>query len=191
MSKAITSGDIIYTCTSSATPIITPTHLTDILPNRSQHTQPPTPLRFVDISVPRNIDSDCGSVPSVECFNVDDLKEIVETNLFKRKREVIDAELILREEIFKYEQFKETLDTFPTALRLQNKAEELRIKEVSKLTEKLSNSLSVQDMKEVTGLSKRIVANLLRGPLMHLKNAKAGKSTKETILQLQAAFQLE
>lgn len=204
MTSALSTSDIIYTCTSSATPIINSTHLTDILQTRqlttaAAATSSPAaetegsssrgdnlPLvRFVDISVPRNIHSDCASLPSVECFNVDDLKEIVETNLFKRKREIVDAEMILKDEILKYEQLKESLATTPIAQRIQNKAEEFRTHEFSKLTKKL-NRLTCEELHEVNNLSKRLVTNLLRGPLMHLKKSKA---TTDTLLQLHAAFQ--
>lgn len=189
MLSVVSSGDVIYTCTASTTPIITPTDLTQILENRKKFDFRPT-LRFIDISVPRNIHPDCGNFPSVECFNVDDLKEIVETNMFKRKREVIDAEMILRDEILKYELWKENLGTIPMIQKLQNKAEEVRLQELSKALEKL-NKLSSDELNVVNSLSKGIVTTLLRGPLLHLRKQKALDSTKLAITQLQAAFQLE
>lgn len=55
-------------------------------------------LQFVDISVPRNVHPDCSSVPNVFSYNVDDLKLVVEKNTAKRKREMLEAEGILRDE---------------------------------------------------------------------------------------------
>jgi glutamyl-tRNA reductase len=217
MSSAIGAGDIIYPCTASATPLITPTHITEILDHRhKQHPGHHMPLRFIDISVPRNVHPDCGTKThakseseshgeeaqesdavqvseervTVECFNVDDLKELVEKNLFKRKREVIDAEMILRDEILKYELWKENLGTLPMIEKLQNKAEEVRLQELSKVLEKL-NTLTNEELGVVNSLSKGIVSTLLRGPLLHLRKQKALDSTKLAITQLQAAFQLE
>jgi glutamyl-tRNA reductase len=214
MTSAISTGDIIYPCTASVSPIITPSHITDILHHRQQlhqdqdqnhehHSRIP-PLRFIDISVPRNVHPDCAITssghttttppppqPLIECFNVDDLKELVETNLFKRKREVLDAERILRDEILKYELWKENLGgTLPTIEKLQNKAEELRLQEFSKVLEKL-NTLTHEELGVVNSLSKGIVSTLIRGPLLHLRKQKALDSTKLAITQLQAAFQLE
>lgn len=52
----------------------------------------------MDISVPRNVHPDCSSVPNVFSYNVDDLKLVVEKNTAKRKREMLEAEGILRDE---------------------------------------------------------------------------------------------
>lgn len=157
MLSTVSSGDIVYTCTSSATPIIMPTDLTKVIQNhQSRENIQSRILRFVDISVPRNIHSDCGNLlSSVECFNVDDLKQIVERNLYKRKREVIDAEVILREEILKYQKLKKSLSA----------------KALNQFRQSTPTDLTVVD-----GLSKGVVTSSLRGPfnqlLMNAQNSK-------------------
>jgi glutamyl-tRNA reductase len=37
-------------------------------------------IMFVDISVPRNVHPDCNEINGAYCYNVDNLKEVVERN---------------------------------------------------------------------------------------------------------------
>jgi glutamyl-tRNA reductase len=57
---------------------------------------------FVDISVPRNVHADCSTVAGALCYNVDHLKAVVQRNTNKRKREMLEAESILKEEQNKF-----------------------------------------------------------------------------------------
>ena len=86
----------------------------------------------MDISVPRNVHPDCSSVSGAHCFNVDDLKLVVrlffhvqyemgrtnyswvsvykvERNTAKRRREMIEAEHILREELERFRLWQQSL----------------------------------------------------------------------------------
>ena len=52
--------------------------------------------------MPRNVDAGCSEVKGAYCYNVDDLKAVVEKNTAMRKREMVEAEFILREEQDKF-----------------------------------------------------------------------------------------
>jgi glutamyl-tRNA reductase len=114
---------------------------------------------------------------------------VVERNTAKRRREIVEAENILREELNKFRLWQQTLGAIPTINRLQEKAETLRLEELQKVTKKLSN-LSSKDLDAVDRLSKGIVAKLLHGPMNHLRQQK-GDATRAAIEQVQQAFQLE
>jgi glutamyl-tRNA reductase len=93
----------------------------------------PGGIQFVDISVPRNVHPDCGNIPGVFCYNVDDLKAVVDRNTAKRRREMLEAELILKEEQDKFRLWQQSLGAIPTIAKLQEKAELLRAEELSKV----------------------------------------------------------
>jgi glutamyl-tRNA reductase len=82
------------------------------------------------------------------------------------------------------------LGAIPTINRLQEKAETLRLEELSKASKKLSN-LTAKDLEAVDRLSKGIVAKLLHGPMNHLRQQKEGDATRAAIEQVQQAFQLD
>ena len=75
-------------------------------------------------------------------------------------------------------------------MQLQEKAEKLRLEELSKVSKKLSN-LSSKDLEAVERLSKGIVAKLLHGPMSHLRQQKEIDATRAAIQQVQQAFQLD
>lgn len=100
---------------------------------------------FVDISVPRNVHADCADVSGVVCYNVDHLKSVVQRNTAKRKREMLEAEHILREEQARFRLWQQSLGAIPTIARLQEKAESVRQEALNKVSKQLS-SLSDRDL---------------------------------------------
>jgi len=44
------------------------------------------PVFLIDISVPRNIDPEINKIDNVYLYNVDDLQEVIETNILERKK---------------------------------------------------------------------------------------------------------
>lgn len=94
----IADSDIVYPSTAATTTIIDPEPLAETMKRRTRFGG----LQFVDISVPRNVHPDCADILGVKSYNVDNLKLVVEKNTAKRKREMLEAENILRDEQGKY-----------------------------------------------------------------------------------------
>jgi len=184
--EVIKESDVVYPSTASTTTIIDPEPLQASLSGRTR----PGGIQFVDISVPRNVHPDCSTVDKVFCYNVDDLKAVVQRNTAKRRREMLEAELILKEEMDKFRLWQQSLGAIPTIAKLQEKAETLRQEEMTKAAKKLS-TLSEKDLETVEKVTKGIVAKLLHGPMHHLRQQKEGDATRAAILQVQKAFQLE
>lgn len=194
MWSTIKLSDIIYLSTASTTPLIDASDLqTNLIDEKN-----PRSYYFVDISVPRNIHANCYNLISTSpspsntnfyIYNVDDLNLNIKNNKLKRMYEIINAENIIKDEILKYEIWKENLNALPTINKLQNKAEIIRKNELNKVIDKLTN-LNNNEINIINNLSKGIVTSLLKDPLNHLKRCKAMKSTKEALVQLTEAFQL-
>jgi glutamyl-tRNA reductase len=186
------SADIVYPSTASETTIIDVEELKELMEKRGfgkADGKKPTGLQLVDISVPRNVHPDCGTLEGVYSYNVDDLKMVVERNTMKRKKEMIEAEGILREELSKFRLWQQSLGAIPTIAKLQEKAESLRREEMSKAAKKLS-ALNPKDLETVEKVTKGIVAKLLHGPMNHLRQQTEGDATRAAIQQVQKAFQL-
>jgi len=186
MWDAIRDADVVYPSTAATTTIIDPEPLAECLKGRTKQGG----VQFVDISVPRNVHPGCSEINNVFSYNVDDLKAVVERNTAKRKREMVEAENILKEELSKFRLWQQSLGAIPTIAKLQEKAENLRLEELQKASKKLSN-LSPKDLEAVERLSKGIVAKLLHGPMNHLRQQKEGDATRVAIEQVKEAFLLE
>ncbi len=147
--SCIAESDIVFPSTSALEPIITPTELTESLSHRTRSGG----VQIIDISVPRNVHADCAAVQNVACYNVDDLNAVVNKNTAKRRKEMIEAEYILKEEMGKFRQWQQSLGAIPTIARLQAKAETMRLEELTKASKKLS-SLTPKDFEIVEKVTK-------------------------------------
>jgi len=176
-------SDIVYTATSSADTIFTEQSLSEngLAGGR--------PLMIVDIAVPRNVDSDCNNLEGVKAYNVDDLKAVVAKNTANRQKEMIEAEILLREEADAFSAWRESLTAIPTINQLQEKADSFRKQELQKCTKKL-NGLSDKEMEAVERLSRGIVNKLLHGPLSHLRKTEGTEEKKKALNELNAMFDL-
>ena len=185
MWKAVAEADVIYPSTGSTTTLIDKEPLEEVMQERAGRG-----LQFVDISVPRNVAADCEDIDGVFSYNVDNLKEVVARNTAKRRKEMVEAENILRVEQDKYRLWQQSLGAIPTIAKLQEKAEQMRQEELQKASKKLSK-LTPADLDAVERLSKGIVAKLLHGPMNHLRVQKGGSDTRVAIQQVNEAFNLE
>ena len=87
--------DLVITCTSSPTPILTKEMLRGV-------TQKDRPMVLVDLGVPRDIASEAGEHPGIYLYNIDDLKTIAAKNISLRKEEALLAERIIQEESLQF-----------------------------------------------------------------------------------------
>lgn len=125
------NADLVISATSAPHSIITKERLENIgLEN--------TDLFMVDIANPRDISEDVAEL-GVRLFNIDDLREIADTNTRLREKEFGEAEIIIDEEFnllketFKIMEVEEILST------LRRSMEDIRQRETKKASSKLSN----------------------------------------------------
>lgn len=181
-------SDIVYTATSSTG------YLIDEALLEENGLAGGRPLMLVDIAVPRNIAEDCKMVPNAAVYNVDDLKAVVAKNTAMRQREMIEAEILLREETSSFVGWRQSLSAVPTINQLQEKANSLRKQELEKCTKKLNSSnpnLSDKELEAVERLSRGIVNKLLHGPMAHLRKTESVEDKKATMKELSAMFMLD
>jgi glutamyl-tRNA reductase len=63
----------------------------------AMHERPNQPMFFIDLAVPRDIESQVANIPNVFLYNLDDLAEIANENLNSRIAEIDGCRQILRE----------------------------------------------------------------------------------------------
>nr|XP_043630593.1 glutamyl-tRNA reductase 2-like [Erigeron canadensis] len=173
-------SDVVFTCTASETLLFTKEQV-QILP------ETPTPRLFVDISVPRNVESCVSDLTTARVYNVDDLKEVVEANKKDRLRKAEEAQLIISDEVREFEAWKDSLETVPTIKKLRAYAERIRESEMEKCLAKMGGDITKKNQKAIHELSKGIVNRLLHGPMQHLRcDETEGRSLNEIIENMHA-----
>jgi len=106
-----------------------------------------------------------------------------------RQKEMIEAEVLLKEEAHTFSAWREGLTAIPTINQLQEKADSFRKMELKKATSKL-NGLSDKELEAVERLSRGIVNKLLHGPLSHLRKTEGSEEKKKALQELNSMFDL-
>ncbi len=112
--------DIVIVSTGASDYLITKKEVEKLIKRRY------TPLVFIDISVPRNVEPSVAELPNVFLFNIDDLKEIADKNLKTRSEEAKKGELIVKEEAQKFLRWLEGYSSKEVIARIKTLVEELK-----------------------------------------------------------------
>lgn len=96
MFEYLSKADLAIVGTASPHYLITKDNFETFLGGRENK-----PLLLIDISVPRNIDPQVGTIPNVKVYDIDDLSLVVEKNKQRRSGLVHDCMIIIEEELSK------------------------------------------------------------------------------------------
>lgn len=148
------------------------------------------PLLVVDISVPRNADPDIATLDDCYLYDVDDLVNVVDENLQKRRAEAAKAETIVAEETQKAKKAGAEKRAVPVIKALREKATQIAAAEARKTLGVLGDGLSEKQQKSVEAMGNAIVNKLLHGPLTTLRAAAAADADQHASELLAAAIEL-
>ena len=143
-------------------------------------------LFFIDIAVPRDIDPKVNRVDNVYLYDVDDLKGVVDFNKAEREKETVKANRLVEAEVIKFMAWMESLDVVPVIQRLQEQAEKVRQKELSRSLKALG-SLNDDQQKAVDVLTRSMVQKILHNPIVSLRK---GSQEQDSRVMLDAACRL-
>ena len=90
LSDALHGVDVVLTTTGATEPVILPETVRAALDARRGR-----PLFILDIAVPRDVHPDVAELGNVYVFGLDDLDEIVQSNLAERRKRIPQAEAII------------------------------------------------------------------------------------------------
>jgi glutamyl-tRNA reductase len=189
LSTGLAHADVVFTALTTEQPIIDETVVKAALAQR-----PDQPLVLIDLAVPRNIDPTVVA-PGVQRFDVDHLRANLDEALSARQREIPRVELIIAEEINRWEQKLHELMIEPVIVDLRQKAETIRQAELER-TIRFLGEVDPQVLSQIQHLSRALVNKLLHEPTVRLKQ-KAGDqdaadyaSTVREIFGLETALEL-
>jgi glutamyl-tRNA reductase len=94
LSTHLKRADIVLSSTGSPHYILTRGDIEEVIRVRRNR-----PMFFIDMAVPRDIDPDANRIDNVYVYDIDDLNNVIETNLEERQREAELAEGIVVSEV--------------------------------------------------------------------------------------------
>jgi glutamyl-tRNA reductase len=167
--------DIVITSTAAPEPVVTAAQVRAAL-----HARRGRPLFFIDIAVPRNVESAVNDLEGAFCYDIDDLRAVVESNLKERQREAQRAQVLLEREVDKFVGRLQQLEVVPTIVSLREKLEAIRRAELERALARLPGA--AEDTRRVMdALSQAIVNKVLHAPMVKLKDSsRAGHGRRWT-----------
>ena len=115
------------------------------------------PMFVIDISVPRNVDPKADALENVYLYNIDDLQQLIETNLTQRKEAAAQAEALVLEEASKFFSMLDRLKLAPLIQVLQEKYDAILEKELSRVAKKFPDGASEDLSKAKDAILKKIL----------------------------------
>ncbi len=177
-------ADIVISCTAAAHYVLHRDAVEPCLRDRQ------TELLLIDIAVPRDIEPAIGELPGVYLYDIDDLQNVVESNLMGRQKAARQAEAIISEEIEEFNDWLATLSVVPVVKALKAKGEEIRQAEVRRALNRLGN-VTPREEKIINSLASSIVNQLLHFPVVNLKEKAASNQGHLYAEVTKHLFQLE
>jgi len=153
--ELLTRIDMVLSSTGSEKPIIGHELVSTVMKKRKQK-----PLFFIDIAVPRDIESSVNNIENVYLYDIDDLKDLSLKHLSDRLAESEKAHFIVEEEVEKFSNWLKQLDKNPLISAIYEKAEEIRTKELKRILQKHRN-IDDETAKSMEFLTKSIVNKLI------------------------------
>ncbi len=165
--------DIVITSTAAPEPLVRAAAVRQVL-----HARRERPLFFIDIGVPRNVEPGVNELGNAFCYDIDDLRSVVEANLRERQREAQRALGIVEREVERFATRLAELEVVPTIVSLREKLEAIRRAELDKALGRLP-AADEETRRVMEALSQSIVNKVLHAPTVKLRDSsRAGHGAR-------------
>jgi len=167
LDEAVGKADLVIVALAVDRPIITTMQLKKTLAKQDHGGRP---LFMVDISQPRAVEEDAGSLHGVVLRNIDDLKAIVEESVRSREAEAEKARKLVSAEVERFERQQMELAVAPLISEIYKQVDSIRRRELERALNKMRES----DPRKVGVLdrfSRELVERVLQLPIDQLREA--------------------
>ena len=127
-------------------------------------------MMILDLSNPRTVDEQVATIPGIKLMNIDQIAEMVDKNMTKRKEKVSTVQNIISEEIPIIEATMKRLDAEPLVKDVFTNADSMRIKELQKALQMLGET-NEKRIKIIDELTKAVVESIVSAPMNNLRKA--------------------
>jgi len=174
LQEEINASDILIVATGAQNPTIDK----HIIQSKKE-------LLILDLSIPKNVNSNVKELNNVNLFHLDDLSQITDETLQKRKLQIPLAERIIEDVKTEFNSWLETRKFAPTIKALKIKLQDFKKTELE--TQRKKNADFNEAQAEL--ISNKLIQKITNHFAHHLKEDAI--STNESLELIQKVFQLE
>ncbi len=176
---AIASADVIISSVAGSKPFITKALVKEMNIVSYKY--------FIDLSVPRSIETEVEELPGALIYNIDDIKDKASEALEKRIAAIPQVKKIIDEAMTEFHDWSKEMVVSPTIQKLKGALEQIRQEEMNKYMK----SLNDVESQKVDKITRGMMQKILRLPVLQLK-AACKKGDAETLIDvLNELFNLE
>lgn len=175
----LSKADIVFSSTASQLPILGKGMVEKALKARRYK-----PMFLVDLAVPRDIESEVGSLSDAYLYSVDDLQHIVENNLQSRKEAAEQAQLIIQEQVESFWRWCQSQHSIDLVKVYRANATETKDKLVERAVNQLASGADPEAI--ILELANKLTNNLIHRPTQALKSAAEQQNQTHLSLLSQA-----
>ena len=163
--------EIIFVATTAPYFLVTFDRMKDAMKNKKSGAM------ILDLSNPRTVDEKVATIPGIKLMNIDQIAEMIDKNMKKRKDKVSTVENIISEEVPVIEATMKRLDAEPLVMDVFTNADSMRIKELQKALQMLGET-DEKRIKIIDELTKAVVESIVSTPMNNLRRASEQGSSE-------------
>ena len=163
--------EIIFVATTAPYFLVTFDKMKDAMKNKKSGAM------ILDLSNPRTVDEKVATIPGIKLMNIDQIAEMIDKNMKKRKDKVSTVENIISEEVPVIEATMKRLDAEPLVKDVFTNANSMRIKELQKALQMLGET-DEKRIKIIDELTKAVVESIVSTPMNNLRRASEQGSSE-------------
>ena len=148
------------------------------------------PMFLIDIAVPRNIEPSVNDLDNVFLYDIDDLQEVVNSNLRERMKEADHAEDMISAEVERTISRMKVAEVSPLIVSLQEQLEQIRKGELEKMRRRLG-ALTPQQEEAIDALTRGIINKIAHGPISELRNHAGNPEGAHVVAAIRKAFHIQ
>jgi len=179
LADALATADVVLTTTGSPDPVIDAGMV-----RAATRARKGKPLFLLDIAVPRDISPDAADVDGAYLFGLDDLDEIVRTNLTARRKHVSGAEEIIQHELEEFHGWLADMDLRPTVAEFRAYLEAVKDKQLGYVRKRESDDVAAAVEENL----QRFIKKVLGRSMTTIKNSGSQEERMRHLSALREIF---
>jgi glutamyl-tRNA reductase len=170
--------DIVFISTVAPYYLLTYERIANMMKNRNKG------LMIFDLSNPRTVEDKIATLNNIKLVNIDQISEIVEKNVGRRKKEIQSAEKIIDDELIAIKEILKRKSSEPAIITIFKNADSIRNKEFKKALSLIGDRVSNDDIKILEQFSYALVEGILSTPMNNLRKEFTSNKNENELINL-------
>lgn len=175
----IDQADIVISSIRTDDPIITKENMKDLNLVKFKY--------FIDLSVPRSIESGIEKIDGLLLYNIDSIKQKADRALQERIASIPHVESIIEDSLEGFKEWSKEMELSPTIHKLKESLEQIRKEEINRYVKELSP----KELAKLEKITSNLVQKIIKQPIVNLKAACKRGESENLVDLLNELFNLE